>query len=85
MRPFCIVTGKRNHFAAIEYALRYATERNKEFKEYDPNSANFCSQCLLAGGVEHNRMVHHLKAGFQVLYDTHRRIVFSKDNQKQLK
>lgn len=46
------IIGKRNHFAAIEYALKYATERNPDFQECDPNGANFCSQCLLAGGYE---------------------------------
>ena len=43
---------KRNLYCSIEYALKYSTERNKEYKVFNPNCANFCSQCLFAGGVE---------------------------------
>jgi 5-hydroxyisourate hydrolase-like protein (transthyretin family) len=34
----------------LAYALKYAEEENPNFKTCDPNCANFCSQCLLAGG-----------------------------------
>ena len=43
---------KRNIYCSFEYALKYSTERNNEFKKFEPNCANFCSQCLFAGGVE---------------------------------
>lgn len=50
------IVGKRNIYNSIEYALKYATERNPEFKKCDPNCANFCSQCLLVGGVEPDKI-----------------------------
>lgn len=43
---------KKDIFASIDYALKYSTERNPEYKALELNCANFCSQCLLAGGIE---------------------------------
>ena len=38
---------------AINYALKYSTHRNSKYKFYNNNNcANFCSQCLIAGGVK---------------------------------
>ncbi len=38
--------------AAIIYAKKYSNERNIKYKFYEGhNCANFCSQCLVAGGV----------------------------------
>ena len=44
------IEGKRNIFYSIDYALLYSTKRNPDYKVYEPNCANFCSQCLIAGG-----------------------------------
>ena len=44
--------GKRNIYQSIEYALKYSIEKNPDYKICEPNSANFCSQCLFEGGVE---------------------------------
>lgn len=37
---------------SIDYALKYAKERNPDYEVHEPNSTNFCSQCLVAGGVD---------------------------------
>ena len=47
-----LLLGRKNIFAAFDYALKYSTERNPEYKNCKINCANFCSQCLLAGGIE---------------------------------
>ncbi|MCL2861390.1 MAG: amidase domain-containing protein [Firmicutes bacterium] len=46
-----------NRFAAVEYAKRWAYERNPEFSDFTQlggNCTNFVSQCLLAGGMPMN-------------------------------
>ena len=40
--------------SALEYALKYAEEYNGNYDIFNPNSANFCSQCLYAGGVDYD-------------------------------
>ena len=47
-----LLIGRKNIFAAIDYALKYSTERNPEYKSCEINCTNFCSQCLIAGGIE---------------------------------
>ena len=37
--------------STLSYALKYAEENNPSFNVCVPNSANFCSQCLWAGGI----------------------------------
>lgn len=47
--------GKNELKSAIEYALKYADEPNMAYNYYeDKNGANFCSQCLYAGGEDPN-------------------------------
>jgi len=36
-----------------EYIVRYAEARNPDYPEWDSNCANFVSQALAAGGIEH--------------------------------
>ena len=43
--------GKNVLLSAIEYALKYSVENDMKFKTFNPNGTNFCSRCLLAGGV----------------------------------
>ena len=42
--------------SALEYALKYSEEPNFNYTFEDKNGANFCSQCLYAGGVEDNEI-----------------------------
>lgn len=42
--------------SALEYALKYSVEPNPEYIFVDNNGANFCSQCLYAGGVDANEI-----------------------------
>lgn len=37
---------------SLDYAIKYAKERNPDYEVHEPNSTNFCSQCLVAGGVD---------------------------------
>ena len=37
---------------SLDYAMNYAKERNPDYEVHEPNSTNFCSQCLVAGGVD---------------------------------
>ena len=37
--------------STLSYALKYAEQNNPNFNVLVPNSANFCSQCLWAGGL----------------------------------
>lgn len=47
--------GKNVLKSAVEYALKYADEKNEEYNYYEGhNGANFCSQCLYAGGEDPN-------------------------------
>ena len=48
--------GKNVLTSAIEYALKYSIEPNPKYKIYNPNGANFCSQCLFAGGENINEI-----------------------------
>ncbi len=41
---------------ALEYALQYAEEPDIRFKDLESNGANFCSQCLFAGGEDENNI-----------------------------
>ena len=42
--------------SALEYALKYADVPNFNYTFEDKNGANFCSQCLYAGGIEDNEI-----------------------------
>ena len=42
--------------SCLAYALKYSEEENPEYQTCNPNSANFCSQCLLAGGEDENEI-----------------------------
>lgn len=48
--------GKNVLTSSIEYALKYSVESNPKYKIYNPNGANFCSQCLFAGGENANEV-----------------------------
>ncbi len=37
---------------AVEYARKYAFDRNREYPEFEENCTNFVSQCLVVGGIE---------------------------------
>ena len=37
---------------SLDYAKKYSSERNPEYDLKEDNSTNFCSQCLVAGGVD---------------------------------
>lgn len=37
---------------AVEYARKYALDRNREYPEFEENCTNFASQCLVAGGIK---------------------------------
>lgn len=51
--------------AAIIYAKKYAFARNPKYKNYEGrNCANFCSQCLVAGGVPTDDEWHNEKYAF---------------------
>ena len=39
-------------------------KKNKDFKSYNPNNVNFCSRCLVAGGVEENSLWNQNKESF---------------------
>ena len=36
--------------------MNYAKERNPDYEVHEPNSTNFCSQCLVAGGVDEDEI-----------------------------
>ena len=40
----------------MDYALEYAQKRNPDYEVHEPNSTNFCSQCLVAGGVDEDEI-----------------------------
>ena len=40
----------------LDYALKYAKERNPDYEVHEPNSTNFCSQCLIAGGIDEDEI-----------------------------
>ena len=42
--------------SALEYALKYSVEPNPNYTFEDKNDANFCSQCLYAGGEADNEI-----------------------------
>ena len=44
--------GENDLRSALAYALKYSDEPNGEYEFLPLNSANFCSQCLYAGGVD---------------------------------
>lgn len=44
--------GENDLSSALAYALKYSEEINREYEFFSSNSANFCSQCLYAGGVD---------------------------------
>jgi len=46
--------GENDLRSALAYALKYSEEPNPEYEFFQLNSANFCSQCLYAGGVNAN-------------------------------
>lgn len=46
------LVGKNFLNFSVEYAVKFAKERNPNYKVYEPNCTNFCSQCLVAGGVD---------------------------------
>ena len=56
---------RRDISLSVEYAKKYALEKNKDFKGYSPNDANFCSQCLVAGGVEESSSWNQNKESFR--------------------
>ena len=55
---------RRDISLSVEYAKKYALEKNKDFKNYNPNNVNFCSRCLVAGGVEENSLWNQNKESF---------------------
>ena len=44
--------GENDLSSALAYALKYSDVPNGEYEFFASNSANFCSQCLYAGGVD---------------------------------
>lgn len=44
-----------NRKKAVEYALKYAEERNPEYPNMQMNCTNFVSQCLAAGGKKEDQ------------------------------
>jgi hypothetical protein len=50
------LVGKNFLNYSMDYALKYAKERNPDYEAHEPNSTNFCSQCLVAGGVDEDEI-----------------------------
>ena len=50
------LVGKNFLNYSMDYALKYAKERNPDYEVHEPNSTNFCSQCLVAGGVDEDEI-----------------------------
>ena len=44
--------GKNYLSQSIKYAEKFCLNRNPEYESKEDNSTNFCSQCLIAGGVD---------------------------------
>lgn len=58
--------GKNYLSQSIKYAEKFSLERNPEFETKEDNSTNFCSQCLVAGGVEQDTI---WKKGEEAFYE----------------
>ena len=54
---------------SIEYARTYALKRNPEYEEKEDNSTNFCSQCLVAGGIDQDDI---WKKGEETFYESNK-------------
>ena len=52
---------------SIDYAKKYALEKNPEYEIKEDNSTNFCSQCLVAGGVDQDDI---WKKGAETFYES---------------
>jgi hypothetical protein len=50
------LVGKNFLNYSMDYALEYAQKRNPDYEVHEPNSTNFCSQCLVAGGVDEDEI-----------------------------
>jgi len=50
------LVGKNFLNYSLDYAMKYAKERNPDYEIHEPNSTNFCSQCLVAGGVDEDEV-----------------------------
>ena len=37
---------------SLDYAKKFALEKNQDYEVKEDNSTNFCSQCLVAGGID---------------------------------
>ena len=58
--------GKNYLSQSIKYAEKFALNRNPEYESKEDNSTNFCSQCLVAGGVDLDTI---WKKGEEAFYD----------------
>ena len=52
---------------SIDYAKKYALEKNPEYETKEDNSTNYCSQCLVAGGVDQDDI---WKKGAETFYES---------------
>lgn len=48
--------GKNFINQSLEYAQKYSLERNPDYESKEDNSTNFCSQCLVAGGIDQDEI-----------------------------
>ena len=49
---------------SIAYARKYSIERNPDYDNKEDNSTNFCSQCLVAGGIDQDNIWKKIEEAF---------------------